>query len=92
MQKLREAARKVGQCRTWTSKNVGPRWGPQREIDSIKATAKQSPPDTVDELTAAGRATSTDQLGNDEVDWIEAAANDEEPGEWQNPSGPRTVG
>ncbi len=39
------------------------------------------PADTVGELTNAGRSASTEQLGDDEVDWIEAFANDEEPGE-----------
>ena len=39
------------------------------------------PADTVGELTKAGRSASTDQLGDDEIDWIEAVANDEEPGE-----------
>jgi hypothetical protein len=37
--------------------------------------------DVVDELTMAGRSTSTDELADDEVDWIEAVANGEEPGE-----------
>lgn len=39
------------------------------------------PADIVDELTMAGRSASTDQLADDEIDWIEAVANDERPGE-----------
>jgi hypothetical protein len=39
------------------------------------------PADVVDELTMGGRSTSTDQLADDEIDWIEAVANGEEPGE-----------
>lgn len=33
------------------------------------------------ELIKAGRAASRGQLSDDEIDWIEAFANDEEPGE-----------
>jgi hypothetical protein len=39
------------------------------------------PAETIGELTRAGRPVSTDQLSDDEVDWIEAVANEEEPGE-----------
>jgi hypothetical protein len=39
------------------------------------------PADIVDELTMAGRSSSTDHLADDEIDWIEAVANGEEPGE-----------
>jgi hypothetical protein len=35
--------------------------------------------DVVSELTAAGRSVATDQLSDDEIDWIEAVANREEP-------------
>ena len=38
------------------------------------------PADIVGELTKAGRSASADQLGDDEIDWIETVANDEEPG------------
>lgn len=39
------------------------------------------PADTIGKLTRAGRSASTDQFGDDEIDWIEAVANDEGPGE-----------
>ena len=38
------------------------------------------PADIIGTLTKAGRSSSTDQFGDDEIDWIEAVANDEEPG------------
>ena len=38
------------------------------------------PGDIVDEMTKAGRSASTEQLVDDEIDWIEAVANGEEPG------------
>jgi hypothetical protein len=37
------------------------------------------PADIVAELTTAGRSASTDLLSDDEIDWIEAVANQEEP-------------
>lgn len=39
------------------------------------------PVDIIGKLTKAGRSTSTAQFGDDEIDWIEAIANDEEPGQ-----------
>lgn len=39
------------------------------------------PADIVGEMVRAGRTASTDQLGDDEIDWIEAVANGEEPGD-----------
>jgi hypothetical protein len=39
------------------------------------------PADIVDELTMAGRSGSGDRLADDEIDWVEAVANGEEPGE-----------
>jgi hypothetical protein len=39
------------------------------------------PAEIVNELTQAGRSASSDQLADAEIDWIEAVANGEEPGE-----------
>ena len=38
------------------------------------------PADIAGELTKAGRSASTYQLADEEIDWIEAVANGEEPG------------
>ena len=39
------------------------------------------PASIVGELIEAGRSARTDQLGDDEIDWIEAVANNEQPRE-----------
>ena len=39
------------------------------------------PADIADELAGVGLTASRDQLGDDEIDWIEAVANGEESGD-----------
>jgi hypothetical protein len=54
----------TSETRTWLIANNG---------DAI-------PADILDEITSAGRNAATHQLADDEIDWIEAAGNGEDPG------------
>ncbi len=58
-----------------------PRLEPATRAWLVANNGDAIPPDTIGELAAAGRSASADQLDDDEIDWIEAVANDEQPGE-----------
>ena len=61
------------------------KWWPKLEPATrewiVANNGDEIPADVVDQLIKAGRSAPTGRLGDDEIDWIEAFANDEEPGE-----------
>ena len=46
----------------------------------IANNGDERPSDILDEITGAGRNVETHQLADDEIDWIEAIGNGEDPG------------